>query len=97
MLRPRTQAYFLDPANNGPEKLTERYWSPTLLIDDHIAVFWAPYDFYIDGVFSHCGTDLFNLLKVDGMWKIGNNSWTVQKTGCTLHPDGPPPEAGADS
>jgi hypothetical protein len=94
LLRARPQTYDLDQANWGPEKLTERYWDPTLLITDHIAVFWAPYDFYIDGVFSHCGTDAIDLVKVDGAWKIGNSSWTVQKTGCIKHPDGPPPEAG---
>jgi hypothetical protein len=45
-----------------------------------------------DGVFSHCGTAAIELVKVDGEWKIGNSSWTVQKTGCTRHPGGPPPE-----
>jgi hypothetical protein len=94
LLRARPQTHDLDQANWGPEKLTERYWDPTVLVTDHIAVFWAPYDFYIDGVFSHCGMDAIDLVKVDGEWKIGNSSWTVQKTGCTRHPDGPPPEAG---
>ena len=92
-LRARPTSHDFDPANYGPEKVTERYWDPTLLVTDHIAVFWAPYDFYIDGEFSHCGTDAFDLVKVDGDWKIGNSSWTVQKTGCVMHPDGPPPEA----
>lgn len=92
-LRARPQTHDFDPANWGPEKLTERYWSPTLLVTDHIAVFWAPYDFYIDGKFSHCGTDAIDLVKVDGVWKIGNSSWTVEKTGCVRHPDGPPAEA----
>jgi hypothetical protein len=92
-LRARPQTHDFDPANWGPEKLTERYWAPTVLITDHIAVFWAPYDFYIDGGFSHCGTDAVDLVKVDGDWKIGNSSWTVQKTGCVMHPDGPPAEA----
>ena len=89
-LRSIPQTYYLDQSNYGPEKITERYWSPTLLIDNHIAVFWAPYDFYIDGEFSHCGIDAFDLVKVDDTWKIGNASWTRQKIGCTLHPDGPP-------
>jgi len=93
ILRARPQSHDFDPANYGPEKETERYWSPTLLITDHIAIFWAPYDFYIDGKFSHCGTDAIDLVKVDGDWKVGNCSWTVQKTGCVMHPDGPPPKA----
>jgi hypothetical protein len=55
---------------------------------------WAPYDFYIDEVFSHCGTDAIDLVRVDGEWKIGNSSWTVQKAGCIKPPDWPPTEAG---
>jgi hypothetical protein len=93
ILRARPQTYDFDPANWGPEKLTERYWDPTVLITDHIAVFWAPYDFYVDGEFSHCGTDAIDLVKVDGDWRIGNSRWTVQKTSCVMNPDGPPPEA----
>lgn len=94
-VHPYTQEYFLDPKNLGPEKLTERYWDPKLMIHKGIAVFWAPYDFYIDGKFSHCGIDAFDLIKVDGMWKVGNASWTRErdKATCALHPDGPPPEA----
>lgn len=91
-IRARPQSYGMDPANYGPEKIIERYWDPTVLVNDHIAVFWAPYDFYIDGEFSHCGIDAMNLLKVDGQWKFSNNSWTVQRTGCAAHPDGPPAE-----
>lgn len=89
-VRARPQSYGMDPANYGPEKIMERYWDPTVLINDQIAVFWAPYDFYIDGEFSHCGIDAMNLLKVDDEWKFTNNSWSVQRTGCIRHPDGPP-------
>jgi hypothetical protein len=87
------QSFYTDQTNYGPEKVTERYWSPTLLIDEAIAVFWAPYDFYIDGKFSHCGIDAFDLIKVGDEWKVGNASYTRRTTGCELHPDGPPSEA----
>lgn len=39
LLRARPQTHDLDPANWGPEKLTERFWDPTVLVTDHIAVF----------------------------------------------------------
>ncbi len=84
------QSFFTEQSNYGPEKITERYWSPTLLIDDAIAVVWAPYDFYVDGEFSHCGIDAFDLIKVGRVWKIGNASWTRKTVGCELHPEGPP-------
>jgi hypothetical protein len=88
------QSFYTEQANYGPEKITERYWSPTLLIDEAIAVFWAPYDFYIDGEFSHCGIDAFDLIKVGKDWKIGNASWTRKTEGCELHPEGPPTDSG---
>ncbi len=36
----------------GPS-LQERMWDPEVRIRGPIATVWAPYDFYIDGVFSH--------------------------------------------
>lgn len=73
---------------NGSRNLTERYWDEQLLISDYLAVFWAPYDFHIDGEFSHCGIDVLNLIKQDGEWKIGNAMWTVERSGCGESPLG---------
>jgi len=70
-------------------ELTERYWDEQLLISDHLAVFWAPYDFHIDGEFSHCGIDVLNLIKIDGQWKIGHAMWTIQRPDCEQSPLGP--------
>jgi len=70
-------------------QLTERYWDEQLLISDVLAVFWAPYDFHIDGEFSHCGIDVLNLMKVDEEWKIGHAMWTIQRPGCEASPLGP--------
>lgn len=70
-------------------RLTERYWDEELLISDHLAVFWAPYDLHINGEFSHCGIDVLNLIKIDGQWKIGHAMWTIQPHGCDESPLGP--------
>jgi hypothetical protein len=69
-------------------RLTERYWDEQLLISDHLAVFWAPYDFHIDGEFSHCGIDVLNLIKIDGQWQIGHAMWTIQRPDCEPSPLG---------
>lgn len=74
---------------NGDTQLTERYWDEELLISNNLAVFWAPYDFHIDGEFSHCGIDVLNLIKIDGQWKIGHAMWTIQRPGCEDSPLGP--------
>ena len=67
---------------------TERYWDEIVLVNDLMAVFWAPYDFYIDGMFSHCGVDVFDLVKLNGQWKMANSMYTVIRTGCPTSPLG---------
>ncbi len=74
---------------NADTRLTERYWDEQLLISDKLAVFWAPYDFHIDGKFSHCGIDVLSLIKIDDKWKIGHAMWTIQRPGCEASPLGP--------
>lgn len=74
---------------NADNRLTERYWDEQFLISDNLAVFWAPYDFHINGDFSHCGIDVLNLIKIDGQWKIGHAMWTIQRPGCEASPLGP--------
>lgn len=83
----RPQAHFLEKRENQP-KFTERIWDPLILVDEQIAAVWASYDFHVDGEFSHCGIDLFNLLYDEGKWKIANSSWTVIKDGCEPSPLG---------
>lgn len=75
--------------SNPPAKYLERYWSPTVLVRGDIATFWAFYDFHVDGAFSHCGIDSFQMFKVDGRWVIGNSSFTREKTDCPENPQGP--------
>lgn len=72
----------------NPAKYTERYWNETVLVNGHMAVFWAPYDFYIDGEFSHCGVDVFDLINLDGQWKLANSMYTVIRSGCPESPLG---------
>ena len=83
------RAWFGDDNFNAATQLTERYWNEQLLISDHLAVFWAPYDFHINGEFSHCGIDVLNLIKMDGQWKIGHAMWTIQRPDCENSPLGP--------
>src|SRR5689334_18441520 len=42
----------------------------SIKIDGPLAMVWAPYKFFFDGKFSHCGVDSFQLVFVDGQWKI---------------------------
>ena len=80
----RTKSNAQDAAETPAEtrKFTEKYWDPTVLIHNGIAVFWAPYSFDIDGKRSHCGVDQFDFIKVDGQWKLASSMWTVEPDGC---------------
>jgi hypothetical protein len=43
---------------------------------------WAPYTFYLGGKWNHCGVDSFELLKVNGAWKLTQLSDTRKRDGC---------------
>jgi type IV secretory pathway VirB6-like protein len=42
----------------------------TLKVDASLAIAWTPYRFYYAGKFSHCGVDSFQLVRINGIWKI---------------------------
>jgi hypothetical protein len=48
----------------------ERVVIETFRIDGPLASVWATYKFYYKGVFSHCGIDSFQLVRINGVWKI---------------------------
>ena len=60
----------------------ERYWDPTVLVRGSIAVVWAPYEFWRDGKTTHCGIDVFDLVKQDGTWRVANIMFTVEPEAC---------------
>jgi hypothetical protein len=65
--------------NTGERRFRERYWDAKVITEGNIASVWAPYDFYIDGSFSHCGVDLFYLVKSNRIWKIAHFGYTRNK------------------
>ena len=73
----------------GADVWQERIWDPIVLVHPPLAVVWAPYDFHLNGAFSHCGVDVFELLKVGDQWRISNASWTVETEKCPPSPLGP--------
>ena len=72
------------------EILLERMWDPEVRFHGPLAVVTTPYDFHLDGVFSHCGIDVFELLETDEGWRLAGGTYTVQKEGCAPSPLGPP-------
>jgi hypothetical protein len=62
--------------------MRERYWDPTVLIRQNIAIVWTPYEFWVDGKTTHCGVDVFDLAKQDGVWRIAHVMYTVEPDAC---------------
>ena len=63
----------------GTTKIEERIHDPLVRIDHDLAVVWASFEFLVDGKVDHCGTDLFNLVRVDGSWIIASVADTGRK------------------
>jgi len=63
----------------GTTHTEERIHNPLVRIDHDLAVVWAPFEFLSDGKVDHCGTDLFNLVHVDGKWLIASVADTGRK------------------
>ncbi len=60
----------------------ERITYDVIKIDGPLAMVWAPYKFYFNGKFSHCGVDDFQLVRVNGEWKIQYLIDTRRRAGC---------------
>ena len=48
----------------------ERLLDYKVQIDGNLAHVWTPYEFWLNGEFSHCGANAFTLVKSDDGWKI---------------------------
>jgi len=60
----------------------ERIFFDVIKIGGPLAMVWAPYRFYYNGQFSHCGVDMFTLVRINNEWKIQYLIDTRRRTGC---------------
>jgi hypothetical protein len=79
---------YLADLQAGKTRMQERIWNPEVRIHGEIATVWAPYDFWIDGKFSHCGIDAFDLIKTEDGWKLAGGVYTLESK-CEPSPLGP--------
>lgn len=54
----------------------------SIQIDGDMANAWTPYEFWYNGNLSHCGVNSFQLMRLNGSWKIIYLVDTRRKTGC---------------
>lgn len=70
----------LKPENIVKERMRES--EVVVSIHKRIATVWAPYDLWVNDKYSHCGVDVFIMLKGNKGWKIGTISFSIEKEGC---------------
>ncbi|HYO22880.1 MAG TPA: nuclear transport factor 2 family protein, partial [Flavisolibacter sp.] len=70
-IRNESVANFLSQIGSLPkDSADERISFETVKVDDGLAIAWTPYQFYYAGKFSHCGVNSFQLVRLNGLWKI---------------------------
>ena len=80
-LRPQSWTMFAERIT--PQRaFRERIANPTVQIDDHIAMVWAPFVVRVGGKVSNCGIDHFDLVRESGVWKVMNLTFSSRTTGC---------------
>lgn len=80
-LRPQSWTQFAERVT--PQRaFQERLASPTVHVDDDIAVVWAAFVVRIGGVVSNCGIDHFDLVRERSVWKVMNLTFSSRATGC---------------
>jgi hypothetical protein len=71
--------------------VVERGFKPEARVNGGVAMVWYPYDLYRNGAWSHCGADVFTLVKTEGKWRIASMAWSAEQPPvCEKHPAGPP-------
>lgn len=60
----------------------ERITVDMIKTDGDLAIVWTPYQFFVSNQFSHCGVDSFQLVRLNGEWKIQYIIDTRRKDNC---------------
>lgn len=81
---------FLEGWKTRTDSVLERIWDVEILVHRRLAVTWAPYDFFVNGEFHHCGVNSFNLIRMNDGWKITGVTFSVETESCEESPLGPP-------
>jgi hypothetical protein len=62
--------------------LKEEMYDPKVETHGDWAMVWGRYVFWVDDKISHCGINQFNLVRIDGVWKIANGASTIDRGDC---------------
>ena len=85
-----TVAEYLESMAQRDDQLLERIWDVEVLEHNRLATVWTPYDFWLNGEFSHCGTNSFSLIRDESGWRIAGVVYSIETETCKPSPLGPP-------
>lgn len=63
--------------------MREEMYDPKIEVHGDWAMVWGRYVFFNGDKLSHCGINQFNLIRIDGAWKIANGASTIDPGDCT--------------
>lgn len=63
--------------------MKEEMYEPKVEVSGDWAMVWGRYVFFAGDKLSHCGINQFNLVRIDGAWKIANGASTIDPGDCT--------------
>ena len=63
--------------------MREEMYDPKVEVHGDWAMVWGRYVFFNDDKLSHCGINQFNLVRIDGKWKIANGASTIDPGDCS--------------
>lgn len=72
--------YYANISSQG--RFTERMIAPQVRVERDIAAVWGRYELHIDGAFTQCGVNHFDMVRSGSRWLIYNLTWTNQRVGC---------------
>jgi hypothetical protein len=82
-----SRSYSKDLFQAIAERPSDQKWEERLMgfngyVDGNLSQIWTPYEFYINGNFSHCGANSFTIIRTESGWKILNIIDSRRREGC---------------
>ena len=65
-----------------PASIAEPLDIKAIMVDGPVAMVWTDYGFYMDGEQSHCGVNIFTLMRIEGEWKIATITYSHIEQPC---------------
>lgn len=64
------------------DPFVEMYWAPDIRVRGSFAQVWTPYVLRDNGAVVHCGINAFQLVKLEGGWKINSALSSMEPGAC---------------